>query len=85
MPDAPNLRRLLGSSDREAPTESPAPRGQSTRAITRADTPACNFHITFIRDSSGIITSIAREVYYILEGCGKMQLGDDVIDIPSQV
>ena len=35
---------------REAPTV-PCPCGQSTRPLTRADTPVCNVHVTFITDS----------------------------------
>ncbi|MBX9677281.1 MAG: cupin domain-containing protein [Gemmataceae bacterium] len=64
----------------EAPTV-PCPCGQSTRAITRADTPACNFHITFIQDSVRHYHKHCTEVYYILEGRGKMELGSDVIDV----
>lgn len=64
----------------EAPTV-PCPCGQSTRAITRADTPACNFHITFIQDSARHYHKHCTEVYYILEGRGKMELGADVIDV----
>jgi mannose-6-phosphate isomerase-like protein (cupin superfamily) len=64
----------------EAPTV-PCPCGQSTRAITRSETPACNFHITFIQDSVRHYHKHCTEVYYILEGAGKMELGDDIIDI----
>ena len=64
----------------EAPTI-PCPCGQSTRAITRADTPVCNFHITFIQDSVLHYHKECTEVYYILEGQGKMELNGDVIDI----
>jgi hypothetical protein len=53
----------------EAPTV-PCPCGQSTRALTRTDTPLCNFHITFIRDSVRHYHRRCTEVYYILEGCG---------------
>lgn len=34
----------------EVPTV-PCPCGQSMRPLTRADTPACNLHVTFIKDS----------------------------------
>ena len=64
----------------EAPTI-PCPCGQSTRPITRADTPVCNFHITFIQDSVRHYHKDCTEVYYILEGQGKMELNDEVIDI----
>lgn len=64
----------------EAPTI-PCPCGQSTRALTRADTPTCNFHITFIQDSVKHYHKECTEVYYILEGRGKMEMNDDVIDV----
>ncbi len=65
---------------REAPTV-PCPCGQSTRVMTRADTPASNFHITLIRDSVRHYHKECTEVYYILEGRGKMELNGDVIDV----
>ncbi|MFN4258719.1 MAG: cupin domain-containing protein [Gemmataceae bacterium] len=64
----------------EAPTV-PCPCGQSTRPLTRADTPACNLHVTFIQDSVKHYHKKCTEVYYILEGSGKMELNDDVIDV----
>ncbi len=64
----------------EAPTV-PCPCGQSTRPLTRADTPVCNFHITFITDSVKHYHKECTEVYYILDGCGKMELNDDVVDV----
>lgn len=64
----------------DAPTV-PCPCGQSTRPLTRADTPVCNFHITFIQDSVKHYHKECTEVYYILEGQGKMEMNEDVIDI----
>jgi mannose-6-phosphate isomerase-like protein (cupin superfamily) len=64
----------------EAPTV-PCPCGQSTRPLTRADTPACNLHVTFIKDSVRHYHKLCTEVYYILEGVGKMELNGDVVDI----
>jgi mannose-6-phosphate isomerase-like protein (cupin superfamily) len=64
----------------ESPTV-PCPCGQSTRPLTRADTPACNFHITFITDSVKHYHRLCTEVYYILEGHGKMELNDDEVEI----
>ncbi|MBL8799304.1 MAG: cupin domain-containing protein [Planctomycetia bacterium] len=69
------VRRLA-----EAPTV-PCPCGQSTRLLTQADVPACNFHITFIQDSVKHYHKECTEVYYILQGRGKMELHDDVIDV----
>jgi mannose-6-phosphate isomerase-like protein (cupin superfamily) len=69
------VRRLA-----DAPTV-PCPCGQSTRPLTRADTPACNLHVTFITDSVKHYHRECTEVYYILEGRGKMELNGDVIDV----
>jgi len=64
----------------DAPTV-PCPCGQSTRFLTRADTSVCNFHITSINDSAKHYHRDCTEVYYILEGRGKMELNDDAIDV----
>lgn len=65
---------------REAPTV-PCPCGQSTRPLTRADTAVCNFHITFITDSVRHYHKECTEVYYILEGTGRMELNGDVVEV----
>jgi mannose-6-phosphate isomerase-like protein (cupin superfamily) len=64
----------------EAPTV-PCPCGQSTRPLTRADTPDCNLHVTFIKDSVRHYHKMTTEVYYILEGRGKMELNGDVVEV----
>lgn len=64
----------------DAPTV-PCSCGQSTRPLTRADTPLCNLHVTAITDSVKHYHKRCTEVYYILEGVGKMELNDDVIDV----
>jgi mannose-6-phosphate isomerase-like protein (cupin superfamily) len=64
----------------EAPTVQCAC-GQSTRPLTAADGAACNLHVTFIRDSVRHYHRECTEVYYILEGRGKMELNGDVIDV----
>lgn len=64
----------------EAPSV-PCPCGVSTRPLTAADTPACNLHVTIIRDSVKHYHRECTEVYYILEGQGKMELNDAVIDV----
>jgi mannose-6-phosphate isomerase-like protein (cupin superfamily) len=48
--------------------------GQSTRPLTRADSPVCNLHVTFITDSVKHYHKLTTEVYYILEGVGKIDL-----------
>lgn len=64
----------------ESPTV-PCPCGQSTRALTRADGTACNFHVTFITDSVRHYHKECTEVYYILEGRGEMELNGDRVAI----
>ncbi len=64
----------------DAPTV-PCPCGQSTRPPTRADTAVCNLHVTFIQDSVKHCHRECTEVYYILQGRGKMELNDDVVDV----
>ncbi len=59
----------------------PCPCGQSTRFVTGKDTPVCNFHITFIQDSVRHYHKECTEVYYILQGRGKMDLNGETIDI----
>ncbi len=65
---------------KDAPTV-PCPCGQSTRPLTHADTPVCNLHVTFITDSVKHYHKECTEVYYILQGRGKMELNDDVVDV----
>jgi mannose-6-phosphate isomerase-like protein (cupin superfamily) len=64
----------------EAPTV-PCPCGESTRPLTRADTPACNLHVTLITDSVRHYHKLCTEVYLILEGSGRMELNRDVVDV----
>lgn len=64
----------------DAPTV-PCPCGQSTRPLTIADTPVCNFHVTFIKDSVKHFHKECSEVYFILEGRGRMELDQDTVDV----
>jgi mannose-6-phosphate isomerase-like protein (cupin superfamily) len=73
------VRRL-----QDSPTV-PCPCGESTRPLTRVETPACNLHVTFIKDSVKHYHKVCTEVYYILEGQGKMELNDDVVDVSPGV
>lgn len=65
---------------KDAPTVA-CPCGESTRPLTRADTPACNLHVTFIQDSVRHYHRNCTEVYLVLEGQGQMELNDDVVDV----
>jgi mannose-6-phosphate isomerase-like protein (cupin superfamily) len=55
--------------------------GQSTRPLTFPETTACSLHVTFIRDSTKHYHRDATEVYYILQGRGRMELNDDLVDV----
>jgi mannose-6-phosphate isomerase-like protein (cupin superfamily) len=79
----PTATRQAGYSVRRAegaPTV-PCPCGQSTRIVTAADGLGCSFHITEIRDSVRHYHRNCAEVYYILEGTGRMELNDDTVEI----
>src|SRR5205823_5230179 len=69
------VRRLA-----EAPTV-PCPCGQSTRLLTLADGLPANFHVTFITDSVKHYHKECTELYYILDGTGELELGDDVVAV----
>lgn len=55
--------------------------GASTRPLTFPESEACNLHVTWITNSTKHYHKNTTEVYYILEGRGKMELNDEVIDI----
>ena len=59
----------------------PCPCGTSHRIFTRADTPVANLHVTEITDSRKHFHRKSTEYYYILEGTGRMELNNDVIDV----
>lgn len=52
----------------------PCPCGVSTRPLTGADGAPCSLHVTAIRDSARHYHRATTEVYYILEGTGKIEL-----------
>ncbi len=68
----------------EAPTI-PCLCGESTRIVTIDDTPVANIHVTHITDSIKHYHKDCTEYYYILDGCGKMELGDEVVDLEPGV
>ena len=57
----------------------PCPCGTSTRILTAADGAPCSLHVTSIRDATRHYHRETTEVYYILEGSGKMELNGDVV------
>jgi mannose-6-phosphate isomerase-like protein (cupin superfamily) len=52
----------------------PCPCGVSTRVITAADGAPCSLHVTAMRDAARHFHRATTEVYYILEGAGKIEL-----------
>jgi mannose-6-phosphate isomerase-like protein (cupin superfamily) len=60
----------------EAPSV-PCPCGVSTRPLTGADGAPCSLHVTAITDSARHYHRHTTEVYYILEGAGKIELNGD--------
>lgn len=64
----------------DAPTV-PCPCGQSTRPLTAADGTPCSLHVTAIRDSARHYHRETTEVYYILDGRGKMELNGDWVEL----
>ena len=69
------IRRLA-----EAPTV-PCPCGESTRPLTAADGGPCSLHVTSITDSARHFHRDTSEVYYILEGTGKIELNGRWFDL----
>jgi mannose-6-phosphate isomerase-like protein (cupin superfamily) len=59
----------------------PCPCGTSTRILTAADGAPLSFHVTSIRDSVRHYHKRTAEVYYILEGSGKIELNGDWHDL----
>ena len=64
----------------DAPTV-PCPCGESTRPLTSADGSPCSLHVTSIRDSVRHYHRTTTEVYFILEGRGKIELNGDWVDV----
>lgn len=59
----------------------PCPCGISTRPLPASEGAPCSLHVTSIRDSVRHYHRKTTEVYYILEGTGKMELNGDCVNI----
>ena len=68
----------------DAPTV-PCPCGQSTRVLTAVDGGPCSLHVTSIHDSVRHYHRDTAEVYYILEGTGKIELNGEWFDVAPGV
>ena len=49
--------------------------------MTAADGLGCSFHITEIRDSVRHYHRKCAEVYYVLEGTGRMELNGEIVEV----
>jgi mannose-6-phosphate isomerase-like protein (cupin superfamily) len=79
-PVAASGRGYLVRRRAEAPTV-PCPCGPSTRILTCADGPLANVHVTTIRDAARHYHERSTEIYYILEGTGHLELGEDIVEV----
>ncbi len=59
----------------------PCPCGSSTRLLTKDLSPEVGLHVTHIQDSKKHYHKNTIETYYILEGKGVMEIGDETIEI----
>ena len=59
--------------------------GQSIRLITYQDTPDFSFHVVHILNGKTHYHKRSTESYYVLEGKGKLDLDEDVIDLKPGV
>ena len=59
----------------------PCPCGSSTRIITSKHTQDVGFHITHIQDSKKHYHKKTTEIYYILEGSGVIEIGDEQVEV----
>jgi len=55
--------------------------GESARIVTWQDTDVASLHVVRILDSERHVHRATTEVYYILEGAGKMELRGEVLDV----
>lgn len=62
----------------------PCPCGISTRPLTVADGGPCSLHVTAITNSERHYHRETTEIYYILEGVGKIELDGDWFEVEPQ-
>jgi len=55
--------------------------GKSTRVITHRDTAEVNVHFVHILDGVKHYHKRTTEVYYVLEGNGKVELDDETVNV----
>ncbi|MBN2413367.1 cupin domain-containing protein [candidate division KSB1 bacterium] len=57
------------------------PCGKSTRILTGKDNPTVSVHFTETKDAQSHYHKKTAEIYYILEGKGRMHAGTESIDL----
>jgi mannose-6-phosphate isomerase-like protein (cupin superfamily) len=57
--------------------------GQSTRVITHRDSAEINLHFVHILDGVKHYHKRTTEVYYVLEGSGRVEVDDETVDVKS--
>ena len=77
--NANEKRYIVRSTDDVEPVKCSC--GSSTRVITRTDTETASLHVTHIQDSRKHYHEHCTEYYYIVEGNGRMELDDDVVEL----
>ena len=55
--------------------------GKSVRIITRQDTDVANLHVTTVNDATAHYHEHCTEYYYIVEGSGTMEVGDEKVEV----
>jgi len=66
---------------KEAPQVIHSSCGESRRLITVGDSPDFSFHVVHILDGKRHYHRRSTETYYVLEGNGKLELDDEIIDL----
>ena len=75
-----NKNFIVRDRDQIKPIRCPC--GSSIRLITKQDTSQANVHVTHITDSQKHYHRNCTEIYYILEGKGKMELSEgNIVDL----
>ncbi|MDX9754122.1 MAG: cupin domain-containing protein [bacterium] len=57
------------------------PCGSAVRILTKADSDIAGFHITTIRDAAWHYHKKTTEIYHVLEGKGRLEVGDACIPL----
>jgi len=75
------MRKWLVRTLKNAPQVVHSSCGESTRLITVQDTPEFSFHVVHILDGKKHYHKRTAETYYVLEGKGRLELDDEIVDL----